>query len=419
MATSYPIVSQVELDDPARRLLGKRRDKSEIPRIKPHEVLVWRIGDRYIRDARQLRRSDDIVVDASSVSVVNVRPGTEVEVSFTVDSQDASAFTIKVTFVCSVRQPEVVVEDGQVNAADTLLAYLRGYQDLFNVGLKYPVTAINDVRAEMAVQVKAYMTLHPPKIPGIEIAPSATVQVQTPEQMASYEDIARTHLINVRMQEHEAELAARRQRSLLSRAEMINEAVAGNSTSALGLAAADGMGSAEYAERMQQAEEIRAQREQAERLAGDTRNWAVADRDAQWRHDAQREQVAWERAEIEHRRGDRQELLRRQQALEDRDAQWQHDSQREQVAWERAEVENQRAARQEGINRLLEAEEKYLEALAQAGHFDTHVEDIGGVMQRIRRMASAGLDMPDDQAELTGGNGRQPESAEPEDENGD
>jgi hypothetical protein len=418
MASSYPIVSQIELNDPARRWLGKRREAYEIPKIKAHEVLVWRVGDRYIRDARQLRRSDDIVVDASSVSVVNVRPGTEVEVSFEIDSQDASEFTIKVTFVCSVRQPEVVVEDGQVTAADTLLAYLRGYQELFNVGLKYPTTAINDVRTEMAVQVKAYMALHPPIIPGIEIAPSATVQVQTPEQQARYEDIARAHRINVRQQDQEAELAARRQRSVLSRAEMINEAVAGNSLSALGLAAADGMSSAEYAERLRQAEELRLQREQAERLAGNTRSWAVEDRDALWDYEYRKERLAWQRAELEQERKDLQELRLRKHALEDRDAQWKHDDEREQLAWKHAETERARADKQEGIRRLLEAEEKYLEALAQAGHFDTHVEDIGAEMQRIRRMAVAGLDM-DDKAELTDGNGQRPESAKREDNGND
>jgi hypothetical protein len=49
----YPIVAQHELDDPVRRgplRLGRRRDNSEIPKIKPHEVLVWRVGSRYIVD---------------------------------------------------------------------------------------------------------------------------------------------------------------------------------------------------------------------------------------------------------------------------------------------------------------------------------------------------------------------------------
>lgn len=51
---------------------------------------MWRVGNKYVVDSRQLRDSDDVVVDAPSVSVVSVRPGTEVEVSFTIDSREAS-----------------------------------------------------------------------------------------------------------------------------------------------------------------------------------------------------------------------------------------------------------------------------------------------------------------------------------------
>ena len=41
------------LDDAIRRgkvPIRKRREGSEIPKIKPHEVLVWRTGNRYIVD---------------------------------------------------------------------------------------------------------------------------------------------------------------------------------------------------------------------------------------------------------------------------------------------------------------------------------------------------------------------------------
>ena len=94
-------------------------DDGKARKVGDHEVLVYRVGDKYVIDSRQLRDSDDVVVDASSVSVVSVRPDTEVEVSFTVNSKDASVFTVSVTFVCSVTEPDVVVRDGQLNVADT------------------------------------------------------------------------------------------------------------------------------------------------------------------------------------------------------------------------------------------------------------------------------------------------------------
>ena len=100
-------------------------------------------------------------------------------VSFPIDSQDGLEFTVKVTFTCSVADPVAVVRYGQVNAADALLAYLRAYQDLFSLGLVHPVAEINQVRADMTIQVKAYMAMRPPKIPGMQIT-LAAVQVETP-----------------------------------------------------------------------------------------------------------------------------------------------------------------------------------------------------------------------------------------------
>jgi hypothetical protein len=219
-APSYPIVAQHELDDPVRRgPLGllKRRALDDIPKIKPHEVLVWRVGSRYVMDRRELRAHDDTVVRASSVSVVSVRPDTEVEVSFRIDSEDASEFTVKVTFICSVLDPVVVVRDGQVNAADALIAYLRGYQDLFYLGLEHPIKEINKVRTKMAVQVKSYMTLRPPKIPGMEIT-SATVQIETPPVLADMGRLTTEHEIELEMEDHEARLDSRRQDHLLKKA---------------------------------------------------------------------------------------------------------------------------------------------------------------------------------------------------------
>ena len=410
-ASSYPIVAQLELDDPARRWTGKRRDKSQIPKIKAHEVLVWRVGNKYIVDSRQLRDSDDVVVDASSVSVVSVRRGTEVEVSFTIDSRDASVFTVKVTFVCSVTDPDVVVRDGQVNVADTLLAYLRGYQDLFSVGLKYRITEINDARAEMAKQVKAYMTLRPAKIPGIEIDPSPTVQVKTPLQVASYEDDARRHWIEMQRQAAEAELEMARQGLMLDKAARLNDAVTDPAHS-LGIAVASGdMSTADQAERLLQRDAERQQREQVERVARETRQYAVADRVAEWDHNEHTERIAWERAQIEREYADAQEERRRAYAVEDRGAQWAHEEEKDKIGWERAQIESQRAEKQEGIRRLMEAEEKYLEVLAQVGHLDTHVEDVSEVMRRIRRTA-AGPDPSQDQSALP--QGAQPQGAQPQ-----
>jgi hypothetical protein len=204
----YPIVAQLALDEPARRDrmgLIRRRENTEIPRLRPHEVLVWRVGGRYLADTRELRARDDVIVRASSVSVVSVRPATEVEVSFQVVSRDNSEFTVKVTFTCSVLDPVTVVRGGQVSAADALLAYLRAYPDLFQIGLKFSVAEINKIRTAMASHVKAYIALYPPRIPGIKIG-TATVQVDTPASLGKIQEIN---------QEQQIELAADKQRAYI------------------------------------------------------------------------------------------------------------------------------------------------------------------------------------------------------------
>lgn len=346
--STYPIVAQHELEEPARQgrlKLSKRRDRSEIPKIKPHEVLVWRVGGRYIADPRQLRESDDIVVRASSVSVVSVRPDTEVQVSFRIDSKDASEFTVKVTFICSVTDPLVVVQNGQVSASEALMAHLRHYHDLFEIGLKYTTTEINEVRAEMAANVRAYMARRPLKILGMEIDPSVTVQVETPSVMANLEDIKRGHMIELRKQRGEAILDAERQEHLLDKADKVTQRVGDDPAAALAIGYVDGgISSHDLAERLQQREAEFEQRRQAEELARQTREWTVADRDAQWTRDDRREEVTWTRHEIEEKR------------KEERD-------------WR---------------GRQLEADVELLKVLGANGHLDNYYADIDGLMRKIR-----------------------------------
>jgi hypothetical protein len=250
-AASYPIVAQYELDDPVRRGtlgFGKRREPGDIPKIKPHEVLVWRMGGRYIIDRRELKGHHDIVVRASSVSVVSVRPDTEVGVSFTIDSEDGLEFTVKVTFICSVVDPVVVVRDGQVRAADALLAYLRGYQDLFNLGLGYPIKKINKVRTRMAAEVKSYMTLRPPKIPGMEVT-SATVQIETPAVVADIGKLTNGQRMELIEQDHAARLDSLKQDHIREEASKLDE-FSSDPVKARNVAFADGgMTSSDWADR--------------------------------------------------------------------------------------------------------------------------------------------------------------------------
>ena len=191
MNQPYPIIGQSALKNAPRRgplgLGAPRRSDGEIPTLNPHEVLVYRVGGNFIVDDGHRRLDDGRVVTATSVSVVNVRKGADVAVTFEIISQDEAKFVVQVNFVCSVIDPITVVRDGQTNASEALLAYLRGYQPLFDVGLKHPLADINAVRLEAGLHVKAYMTISPPEIPGMSIG-LANVQVMTPQELGEHQE---------------------------------------------------------------------------------------------------------------------------------------------------------------------------------------------------------------------------------------
>lgn len=393
-APSYPIVAQYQLDDPDRRGpfgILKSRKGGDIPKIKPHEVLVWRVGGRYIVDRRELRTHDDTVVRASSVSVVSVRPDTEVEVSFKIDSQDAAEFTVKVTFICSVLDPVVVVRDGQVNAADALIAYLRGYQDLFDLGLKHPIREINKVRTEMALQVKSYMTLRPPKIPGMEIT-SATVQIETPPVLADFGKLTTEQEMELRKQHHAALLDSNEQTHLLEKANRM-EAVSRDPRAALGLAYADGgMTSPEFADRIHQREESRLQFERTDAIAALTRRYELDDR---------REQRQYE---VEDRRE------HRQYELEDRADRWHYEDmqatreeRKAKLEWKRAQIEAKRNDDREAQRAQINANIELLKMYAANGHLDTYNADIEDIIRRIHGDHAGPQLTAKDRPELTDG----------------
>jgi hypothetical protein len=380
---SYPIVAQHELDDPDRRGplgLMKRRKLEDIPKIKPHEVLVWRVGSRYIMDRRELRAHDETVVHASSVSVVSVRPDTEVEVSFLIDAQDAAEFTVKVTFICSVLDPVVVVRDGQVNAADALIAYLRGYQDLFNLGLEHPIREVNKLRTKMAIQVKSYMTLRPPKIPGMEIT-SATVQIETPTVLADIGKLTTEQEIELRRQTHAALLDSNEQTHMLEKVSRL-EGVGRSAVSALGVAYADGgMNSQEYAEQIQRREDSRLRREQMDALAATARQHELEDRYEQRRQELEDRAARWDYGE----------------------KQWEYEDHKAELDWQRAQIEAKRQDDRDAQRAQINANIELLKMYAANGHLDTHNADIEDLIRRIHGDHGGAALTAGDTPELTDG----------------
>ena len=75
--TRYPIISQRVLAAADRGgLLGlgaRRRPTSELPLPNPHEAVVYKSGGNYIVDNGRTRPHDDHVVNATSISVIDMR----------------------------------------------------------------------------------------------------------------------------------------------------------------------------------------------------------------------------------------------------------------------------------------------------------------------------------------------------------
>ncbi|MGW3966495.1 hypothetical protein ACWED2_42230 [Amycolatopsis sp. NPDC005003] len=186
MTESYPIVEQRSLD-PAQ-VKGKffwrkeYREHGELPRPNAHQVFVYRADGEYVLDSAQRRLDEEQVVNATHVSLVDLTRDAEVIVELAIPCAEAEDFTMRVTFVCTVTNPVSVVREGRGDAQTLLRAYLKSHHRIFELGLKYRLDEVNEVRRDVNAQVKAFTTLKPPVISGIAVE-LRSVEVLTPDEV--------------------------------------------------------------------------------------------------------------------------------------------------------------------------------------------------------------------------------------------
>jgi hypothetical protein len=201
--TPYPVVEERSLDPAVRGLLGRSRDPGQLPRHLPGTVPVFEIADGYVafQERRHLGRREDLVINAISVSVVDIRPKT-VTVSLQLPSRSAAdEFVLLVDFRCVVQDPEVVAAAGLRDVSEQLRHYLRRDVSLTQLGVGYSVEDINVVRDVLSSRVDAYTRLRAPHIDGMTVM-LAGVRVVTPKDLANYERDMR----DVRWGQNKAEL---------------------------------------------------------------------------------------------------------------------------------------------------------------------------------------------------------------------
>lgn len=219
MIQPYPIIEQRSLDPSKKRGflgLGKRfRNGDELPNPNAHHNLVYRVDGQYVLDNTELPLDAPQVTNATHVSLVDMTRDAAVMVQLDIPSADASSFTMQVTFVCTVNNPITVVREGLLSADVRLRAYLKSHRKLFELGLDYPVSQINEVRRVVNAQVKAFSTIQPLVIPGMSIE-IASIEVLTPDELVTFEksrrDLRRDHELTAERQHYGQTLEYDRER---------------------------------------------------------------------------------------------------------------------------------------------------------------------------------------------------------------
>lgn len=185
----YPLVEQRAYGPPASqgRWLGKRlaRTDDDLPRLAPHQVLVYRSGDDYVEDSGVLRPDDGIVVAASSVTVVDLSSDVPVNVEMQLPSAEAGHFTLRLTCHCTVKDARAVVRDGVTDIEALLLRHLRAIPGLLEEGSDLPILESAEVRRRVEARLTAYLEMETRLLSGLRVLPFV-VDVLTPEELAAH-----------------------------------------------------------------------------------------------------------------------------------------------------------------------------------------------------------------------------------------
>jgi hypothetical protein len=185
----FPVLTEKTLPFIQRRLLrGARRDPGELPAAGPGTVLVFRHGSRYeaIRENRHLTGTEELVVDATAVFLVDIR-ARDVTIYFSLPSASAADdFTVRVTFQAHVIDPERAAAEGAVDLAGYLERYLQQDAKLSKLGSAYPIEAIATVRDVVISRIEAYCEFNPITLTGLAVELAAAA-VLTPRELRRHE----------------------------------------------------------------------------------------------------------------------------------------------------------------------------------------------------------------------------------------
>ncbi|MBV9012033.1 MAG: hypothetical protein JO272_08275 [Pseudonocardiales bacterium] len=193
----YPVIEERPLAAVARRFLRPtRRDLTELPEARPGTLWVFDAGGHYETfDRRYLSGTEPAVVDAVTVSLVDIRPR-RVPVEMSIPSASpADDFVFRVDFRCVVTGPSVVAAAGLTDLTAPLRNYLTRDRKLLVMGMNFKVDDILALREEITARVSSYCEVNPPRIDGIKVELGA-VTVRTPADLRTQETKIRPESAN-------------------------------------------------------------------------------------------------------------------------------------------------------------------------------------------------------------------------------
>lgn len=179
----YPLLDERRLTAPGRRRFRPWRDPATLPEVPPGAVLVFRTGESYeIVDGAHLHGTEEAVVDATAVSVVDRRTRQVPADLHLTSAGQAIDFLVRVTFSTQVVDPGEVVRQGLTHLASLLSDTLRQDADLVKFNDRFDVDDIRAARAAISAHVMSAYQQRPPRVDGMRIR-FGSVHVFTPAEL--------------------------------------------------------------------------------------------------------------------------------------------------------------------------------------------------------------------------------------------
>lgn len=181
----YPVVEERPLGRPERRWFrGDRRELGQLPELRPGCVYVFGINGSYEQSSAttHLRGTEQELVDATSVSVVDVRPR-QVTTHVTVPSASAATdFIVRVNFGCEVETATEIARQNLTDLRSELQAHLKQDPNILEFQHRFYPDEIEEVRRQILAYMLAAYRQRPPRIVGMRIW-LQDVDVQTPRDL--------------------------------------------------------------------------------------------------------------------------------------------------------------------------------------------------------------------------------------------